>query len=1362
MTTPPSQTTKCVRMNFQHPNLKASGVRPKALVDELDAIKLGIYPDNSHRLPLVIAQQDLSPHQAFRGLADFHCWYSSDRPITEKDYDKIKNQVDWKSKVEEAPQALFELGALLVEAQCSLAGTHSPSFSPGLETLRLAHEAIVEVGKLKITSKTALRKALSLLEGARDYVDLTEMLISNVAPDIDRDNHTRAIEEATSRFSKLKDLLTALYDDLIPDSSTLLHSVAFYVHKSIPTTSWKIETPNDKNKGLVATLILITLTGTLSIHNVYNRNRAVDVEKLADYIATFKGDNILLGDFNLHHPLWSGEGKGNVTKDSKIFADRVQRLGLKLRTKRGEITWSNSTDTEKRSSTIDLTFASPKLCPLIESCKALSVPGFNSDHRPIQTVIRKYVEQDVRTKKCFDRADPEKFNKCLRKHLPPLDSPLATKHDVDRFFVAIIKAIQIAIEECIPTKICGSRISQKTRAATSTLRNLSETIETLKQREGSRFITEQIKKLEQEKSRLYSEIWRGFTERKSGTPKGLFGLAGLAKKMSQPIPQTQVPTLQTDTEVAHDAETKIELVKKTKFRDIYEDISTRFESLPSTPSDAKSPIPISDDLTEEELKAVIKDIKTGKATGEDEVPNEAIRLGQDVLFPYLLIGFQVCIRLRTHPDCFKKAVVVMVLKAGANPNDPNSYRPITLLSHVGKLYEKVLANKITRAVKANPNMLPPTQFGGRSTTEALLYLLNIIHNAWCSDGDKVVTILSLDMSAAYDNVLRSRLLKEMARIGLPSWIIETVASFLSYRDAKMRMPGIESDDFEMNTGIPQGSPMSSILFYIFAAPILNDLGTYLGAQRVCSDTGRERWVDLYAFAFVDDIYFVAVSDSYEINCAGIDLLHTELLKVAKELRAIFGAHKYHIMHMQSPYGKKRHDNEMPNIIGFTEPPQPKLTILGVEIDQHLNWEAHIEKILEKCNKRIVHMRRISGATWGPNLHAMRHYYLAIIRPVITYACGVWMVKPHERSGSSKWVLKNEFIGKLQSLQRDCLRLVSGCHGKTGLIVLEKELFIPDIAVVLRSQARLQRAKSFCATDKRWRTMLNSKFLRMKRLNPSVILHNEAMNLVLEATRSHVDLARQRCRGDELSPYYDALWYTSHPAKWADIASSYIKRQVTTECKAIWKGYVDSRVRAREGCGRPSKTLSPAIIDETWGRSSLEYYNGLTRAQSTMLLQCRTEFIGLAGHLFTIGKSKSPDCPCGDGRQTPFHCFVRCRNLDNFRHALYLKLGHINYKDLLTTHGKIAAQWAIAYFDIEQFDRVRAKASCFPVDPNLTRRKEDARNFLSFTTPIQQRPYSNGTLTLAPTAERYSSTPLTQKSAQDSTMPRRNARRSCRR
>ncbi|EKJ70496.1 hypothetical protein FPSE_09357 [Fusarium pseudograminearum CS3096] len=957
------------------------------------------------------------------------------------------------------------------------------------ETLHLSHDAIFKTAQLELKNSNELRKCHISLEEVRDYVNLTEDLISSAIPDIHPDHHAQAIKAARSRLSKLKDGLTALYDKLTPESVPCLHKVAFYVHNSIPTTSWRIDTPDDRNKGLVATLTLITPTGTLSIHNVYNRNLTIDVDLLVDYIKNFKGDAILLGDFNLHHPLWSGEGRGNVTSQSNLFASRIVEMGLELQTKRGK------------------------------------------------------------------------------------------------------------------------------------------------------------------------------------------------------------------------------------------------------PPEPKSPVNISKDLTEDELLAILKDIKTGKSTGEDEIPNEAIRLGQEALFPYLLDGFRACIRLRTHPECFKKAIIVMIAKPGKDPNHPNSYRPITLLSHIGKLYEKIIANKITRAIRENPDMLPPTQFGGKSTTEALLYMINVIHDAWYSPHDKVVTILSLDMSGAFDNVLRDKVLEEMARVGLPAWIIETVASFLSDRDAKMRMPGIVSDEFELNTGIPQGSPLSPILFLIFAAPLLNDLGSHLGMQKIFTNEGRECWVDLYAFAFVDDIYFIAVSNSYQLNCEGITRLHTELIDIAQRLRATFGAPKYHTMHMHSPFGKKRHNNEIPEIPGVTELPQPVLTILGVEVDCQLTWKAHIDKIIEKCKYRKQQMMRISGATWGPKLHSMRLYYLTVIRPVITYGCGAWLVKPLQSEDLPKGVLTAKQLESLQSLQGDILRHVSGCHGKTARIFIEKDLFIQDILVVLYTQACLQRVKSMSGTDLRWRLALNSKYNPTKHTSPTHILNLECNDLILEACKSYAKDAALRCKVGNSGPYDQAVERITNRATRVDIVSNYLKRQATKECEELWNAYVDDRIQSLEARGGNRKTLPPAIIDEPWSKRSLGYYDGLTRAQSSMLLQCRSEFIGLISHLYTIKLSESPACPCGGGRQTPFHCFIQCRNLDNARELLQEKLGYTNYKDLLTVDGKIAAQWAIAYFDIEQYDPVRAKSTCFPVDPNFFSERANSNNLLQVSTLAQQRAYLDSS-TSDPTEKFY--------------------------
>ncbi|PTD06371.1 hypothetical protein FCULG_00011817 [Fusarium culmorum] len=82
---------------------------------------------------------------------------------------------------------------------------------------------------------------------------------------------------------------------------------------------------------------------------------------------------------------------------------------------------------------------------------------------------------------------------------------------------------------------------------------------------------------------------------------------------------------------------------------------------------------------------------------------------------------------------------------------------------------------------------------------------------------------------------------------------------------------------------------------------------------------------------------------------------------------------------------------------------------------------------------------------------MRLYYLTVIRPVITYGCGAWLVKPLESQGA-KLVVKNKELKRLQSLQGDFLWLVSGCHKNTARIFVEKDLFIQDILVVLHSVA----------------------------------------------------------------------------------------------------------------------------------------------------------------------------------------------------------------------------------------------------------------------------------------------------------------------
>ena len=98
-------------------------------------------------------------------------------------------------------------------------------------------------------------------------------------------------------------------------------------------------TYNNRNSKLVATLQLTTPSGQIAIHNVYNRSQTVNIGQLA---ATCIGRDcdILIGDFNLHHPLWSGDSmRNNVGSDARELAEATQAANMDLITARGTVTY---------------------------------------------------------------------------------------------------------------------------------------------------------------------------------------------------------------------------------------------------------------------------------------------------------------------------------------------------------------------------------------------------------------------------------------------------------------------------------------------------------------------------------------------------------------------------------------------------------------------------------------------------------------------------------------------------------------------------------------------------------------------------------------------------------------------------------------------------------------------------------------------------------------------------------------------------------------------------------------------------------------------------------------------------------------
>ncbi|EHK50900.1 hypothetical protein TRIATDRAFT_314075 [Trichoderma atroviride IMI 206040] len=108
-----------------------------------------------------------------------------------------------------------------------------------------------------------------------------------------------------------------------------------------------------------------------------------------------------------------------------------------------------------------------------------------------------------------------------------------------------------------------------------------------------------------------------------------------------------------------------------------------------------------------------------------------------------------------------------------------AYRPIALLSSIGKIFEQIMVKHIkdfvAESVSNKKPLLPLMQFGGlvgRSTTMALQALTNFVYTGWASGNKRKVSLLGLDISGAFPRVNRRKLLRTLVQKGLPGYIIK--------------------------------------------------------------------------------------------------------------------------------------------------------------------------------------------------------------------------------------------------------------------------------------------------------------------------------------------------------------------------------------------------------------------------------------------------------------------------------------------------------------------------------------------------------------------------------------------------------------
>ena len=177
----------------------------------------------------------------------------------------------------------------------------------------------------------------------------------------------------------------------------------------------------------------------------------------------------------------------------------------------------------------------------------------------------------------------------------------------------------------------------------------------------------------------------------------------------------------------------------------------------------------------------------------------------------------------TVPAMWKKATIISIHKKGKDKKNPNSYRPISLLSCLGKLLEKVINRRLLSFLEDN-NVLSQTQTGyrkHRSTEYQLGLIAQEIENAF-QEKKKVVAVF-FDLTKAFYKVWREGFLLNVLQSRVSGRMYKWIHCFLQDRSARVKLDGYMSESIKMREGVPQGSVISPTLFLLY----INNITTIL-------------------------------------------------------------------------------------------------------------------------------------------------------------------------------------------------------------------------------------------------------------------------------------------------------------------------------------------------------------------------------------------------------------------------------------------------------------------------------------------------------------------------------------------------------
>ena len=371
--------------------------------------------------------------------------------------------------------------------------------------------------------------------------------------------------------------------------------------------------------------------------------------------------------------------------------------------------------------------------------------------------------------------------------------------------------------------------------------------------------------------------------------------------------------------------------------------------------------------TPEEVKNIVISLDTKKATGPYSIPHQLLHELPTEISCILSDIFNQSFKTGKFIKALKNVKVIPVFKNKGSPSETGNYRPISLLSNVDKILEKLVHKRMTKFLNRN-NIIYNRQFGFRekhSTVHGLATLTEDIKKS--IDEGKLTCGVFIDLQKAFDTVDHEILLKKLETYGFRGLANNWFSSYLSKRKQYVHISGKDSDYREIKHGVPQGSVLGPILFLLY----INDLSNAIIYCRI--------------YNFADDTAILYTEEDPRRLKKRVNIDLKLLLHWLKANKIHLNVAKTEVLLFKNKRKQLNFDIKIKldgKLMRFSK----ETKYLGMIIDDNLAMDSHKKQVCDR-------LRKANGA-----LSLVRHYvpypvlrsiYFALFQPHIQYGLQIW-------------------------------------------------------------------------------------------------------------------------------------------------------------------------------------------------------------------------------------------------------------------------------------------------------------------------------------------------------------------------------------